>query len=298
MGQFVQLKYYRKLEYARAGTKTLTMDVFVSETSGENVPVVLWIYGSAWKFHVFHFYGPPILGLVNRGYAVASIDYRLTSQGFIFPAQIKDCKTAVRFLKANAQKYGLNTERVGTSGESAGGHLSALLALATDDPELEGELYPEYSSEVHAVCDIYGPTDLVKLDAQAKPEISLIVHDDPASPESRLVGGPLQQKKELAAKASPISYVKGKHPDEIPPFLMFHGDADPNVPYEQSVELYEALKQVGADVTFQTIPGANHSLEFFAEIEQQISVLVYDWVGVGTSKAFSSADVAMYNPIK
>jgi acetyl esterase/lipase len=264
MAECATVAFYRRMEYAHVGAKRLTMDLYVPQGAQGPAPVVLWIYGSAWLDRTLYVYGPPILGLLERGYAVAQIDYRMTSEGYLFPAQVQDCKTAVRFLRARAAEFGLDPRRVGASGESAGGHLSALLGLAVDQPDLEGELHPGYSSAVQAVCDIYGPSDLLAMDQQRLPGGQ--VHDVADSPESRLVGGPIQENREKVARANPLTYIQGRT-GRIPPFLLFHGDRDPNVPYGQSVLLYEALRAAGAKVAFHTIAGAGHSLAFFPQIE-------------------------------
>ena len=167
---------------------------------------------------------------------MASINYRL-SQHAIFPAQIEDCKAAIRWLRANAAKYHLDADRIGVWGASAGGHLVAMLGTTGSVKELEGKGGNlDQSSRVQCVVDWFGPSDLPTMGGS---------HDDPGSPESRLIGGPVQENKEKARKASPLTYVS----KDSAPFLIMHGDQDNVVPPGQSELLAEALKKAGVEVT-------------------------------------------------
>jgi acetyl esterase/lipase len=192
--------------------------------------------------------------LVSDGYAVASVEYRL-SQAATFPAQIEDCKGAIRWLRANAAKYDLDPKHVGAWGSSAGGHLVALLGTSGDVAELEGTVGGnlDQSSRVQAVCDWFGPTDFTQIAAQSLPT-SLLDHDAPDSPEARLIGGPIQKNKDKAARANPITYITA----DDPPFLIMHGDQDNLVPLGQSELLLAALQQAGVPATLHTIKGAGH----------------------------------------
>jgi acetyl esterase/lipase len=188
--------------------------------------------------------------LKRRRHVCASIEYRL-SQEAIFPAQIEDCKCAIRFLRAKANEYHLNPNRIGVWGHSAGGYLAALLGTSGGVKELEGKGgWQDYPSRVDAVVDCFGPTDFLQMDAAG----SKMKHDDPNSPESLLIGGPIQENKDKVAKANPITYVSA----DDPPFLILHGDRDPLVPLNQSELLADALKRAKVKVTFQAIAGAGH----------------------------------------
>jgi acetyl esterase/lipase len=213
------------------------------------LPLVVWIHGGAWRA------GSkttcPLLYLTERGYIVASINYRL-SQEAIFPAQIEDCKAAIRFLRANAAKYSIDADHIGVAGDSAGGHLVALLGTSNGVKDVEGKVgnHLAVSSAVQCVVDFYGPTDMMKFKGQPVwPKT-----DDPKSPLCQLVGGPLAEKQELVAKANPITYVS----KSAPPFLIIHGNADNTVPFNQSELLVAALKQAGADVAFEVVQGGGH----------------------------------------
>lgn len=245
-----------EIEYARIGARPLRLDLYLPEPRGRGpatpLPLVIWVHGGAWREGDKA--PTPAAALVARGYAVASVAYRL-SQEARFPAQIADCKAGVRFLRANAEKYGLDPDRFGAWGPSAGGHLVALLGTADHVREwdkLVGD-HPDVSSRVQAVCDWFGPTDLTKMAVQAPPG-SPIDHNAPDAPEARLIGGPVQQNKEKAARANPITYVT----KNAPPFLIQHGDRDTIVPFGQSELLHEALKNAGVPVTFERVAGAGH----------------------------------------
>jgi acetyl esterase/lipase len=242
-------KPYRDLGYGPHERNKL--DLYVPPGDGAK-PLIIWVHGGAWQGGSK---GPnnPAMPMLARGYAVAAINYRL-SQHAKFPAQIEDCKAAVRYLRANAAKYSLDPNHFGAWGASAGGHLVALLGTSGDVKELEGDGgNPGVSSRVQAVCDWFGPVDLTKMAEQSGPE-SQLDHNAPDSPEAKLLGGPVQEKKELAAKANPVTYVS----KDDPPFLIIHGDKDPVVPYKQSHLLDDALKSAGVETTLLIIPGAAH----------------------------------------
>jgi acetyl esterase/lipase len=239
------------LEYASVDGKSLLLDLYLPQPTDKPVPVILYVHGGAWLGGDKH--GGPAIGFSGRGFAVASINYRL-SQEAIFPAQINDCKAAVRWLRAHAKFYNLDPARIGAWGDSAGGHLVALLGTSGGVAELEGnEGNLDQSSRVQAVCDWYGPTDLLKFEDQAK-QAGLKRGNPANAPESRLIGGPLLDNKDKAAKANPITYIA----KDCPPFLIMHGDKDPLVPVAQSEMLRDALEKAGVEVKLEIIPGAGH----------------------------------------
>lgn len=240
----------RDLEYARVGAVSLRLDLYLPLHKGETrLPVVVWIHGGGWRGgDKAGTRAPEVLG---EGYAVASINYRLSHQA-TFPAQIHDCKAAIRWLRAHADEFGLDPERIGVWGSSAGGHLAALLGTSGGVPELEGEVGGnlDRSSRVQAVCDFFGPADLLAiLEPGAWPS-----HGSPTSPESLLLGGPVAERVELARLASPVTHAS---PDD-PPFLLVHGDRDPMVPLDQSERLHRALTAAGVDSTLYVVRGAGH----------------------------------------
>ena len=224
------------------------LDLYIPD-EGENLPLIIWIHGGAWLGGDKTHYNPR--EYLKSGYAGASINYRL-SQHAIFPAQIEDVKAAVRWLRANAETYRLNPNRFAAWGSSAGGHLVAMLGTTDDVAEFEVGGNLEVSSRVQAVVDYYGPTDFLQMDAHRLPDG--LVHDAPDSPESKLVGGPIQEHKDRVARANPITYVS----EDDSPFLIIHGDQDKLVPYQQSVLLKDALEKAGVPVTFYKVEGGGH----------------------------------------
>ncbi len=188
---------------------------------------------------------------LSQGYAVASLNYRLSGDA-LFPAQIQDCKAAVRWLRAHAAQYGLDPTRVAAFGPSAGGHLVAMLGTTGATRLFDVGEHLDQSSRVRAVVDYFGPTDFLQMDAHRLPNGML--HDPADSPESRLVGGAIQENEAKVAAANPITYVSSA----TPPFLIVHGSADPLVPHHQSALLEAALRKAGVPVLFYTVRGGGH----------------------------------------
>ena len=239
---------YRDVAYVTNGHERQKLDLYVPDT-GENLPLIIWVHGGAWRGGDKTHYNPK--EYLKAGYAGASINYRL-SQHAVFPAQIEDVKAAVRWLRANAETYRFDPNRFAAWGSSAGGHLVAMLGTTGDVAEFEVGENLGVSSRVQAVVDYFGPTDFLQMDAQSLPDG--LVHDAPDSPESQLVGGPIQEHKDRVARANPITYVS----KDDPPILIIHGDQDKLVPYHQSVLLHDALEEAGVTVTFYKVEGGGH----------------------------------------
>jgi acetyl esterase/lipase len=236
------------LAYVAGGHERQKLDLFLPK-DGANLPLIINIHGGAFRMGSKE-QGVPTEYLA-RGYAVASINYRL-SQHARFPAQIEDCKAAVRWLRAHAGEYRLDPNRIAAWGASAGGHLAAMLGTTGDIREFDVGGNLEQSSAVQAVVDYFGPTDFIQMDAHRLP--NGMTHDPTESPESQLIGGALQENKDKVARANPITYVTR----DDPPFLICHGDADPMVPHHQSELLEAALRKFDVPVTFYTVKGAGH----------------------------------------
>ena len=237
------------IEYARVDSVSLRLDLYLPTNSPGPTPLVVWIHGGAWMSGSKEDCAAP--DVLGDAYAVASIDYRLT-QNAPFPAQLDDCKAAVRWLRAHAGDYGIDASRIGAWGESAGGHLAALLGTSGNVPELEGTVGDDLStsSRVQAVCDFCGPTDLAAMVAQ----LLEIDPETPMYPFVLLFGGTPDEKAELARLASPVSHVDASDP----PFLIVHGDQDDVVPYAQATSFYSALMSAGVDASLYTVGGAGH----------------------------------------
>jgi acetyl esterase/lipase len=236
------------------------LDIYIPEIGDGPFPVILSIHGGAFKAgdKADGQITPMVEGL-KRGYAVISINYRLSGEA-IFPAQIFDVKAAVRWIRANAKQYHLNPEKIAAWGGSAGGTLSALLGTSGNVKELEDLSMgnPTQSSRVLAVVDWFGPTDFLKMDEQLKASgvKNPQTHSIPDSPESQLIGKNLADAPELVRKVNPETYIT---PDD-PPFFIQHGRIDHLVPYQQSENLAAKLTSViGKDkVTFELLENNDH----------------------------------------
>lgn len=239
------VKATRNIDYVGDGILRHQLDLYVPDREGGPWPVVVWVHGGAWSGGSKE--ACRALFLSSRGFAVASINYRLVDAG-PFPAQIEDCRAAVRWLRANAAKYDLDPNHMGAWGGSAGGHLVALLGTAGDETswdDVGGN--PDVSARVQAVCDWFGHTDF----------LALLEGDQqfPASgPISKLMGGNPREKREVAKKASAVTFVS----KDDPPFLIVHGDHDRTVPLGQSKSLAEKLKEAGCDVTLIVVKNGQH----------------------------------------
>lgn len=239
-----------------------TLDHARKNVAGALYPVIVWIHGGAWmagdKNHP-----PAISHLLSRGYAVASINYRLTDR-FAHPAQINDCKAALRFLRAHASEYNLDPSRIGVWGHSAGGHLAALVGTSGDVKELEGELgNNNLSSRVQAVVDWSGPTDLLSIASQAKPN-SKIDFRSPTNPVAVLMGASSSPTAYLSA--SPVQYIS----KDDPPILIIHAVDDDVVPVEQSKEMSVYLKKAGVDHQCRISSTGGHALSDWGFVNESI----------------------------
>ena len=248
------LRVLRDVPYVSGGHERQKLDLYLPKEHGEMRPLVIWIHGGAWLGGSKEYC--PAARLVKDGYAVASINYRL-SQHAIFPAQIEDCKAAVRWLRAHAAEHGLDPKRFAVWGASAGGHLAALLGTAGDVKDFDRGENLDQSSAVQAVVDFFGPTDLLKMGEQSGPERASD-HNSADSPESRLIGGAVQLNPKRAKQASPITFVSKKDA----PMLLVHGTVDPVVPAEQSRSLYNALVKKKVPAKLHLVEGAGHGKGF------------------------------------
>jgi acetyl esterase/lipase len=243
------------VKYVPDGDAAQSLDVYFPEKRPEKrLPLLIWIHGGGWSGGSKA--ESPYLNQLQRGYVAASLEYRF-SQKAKFPAQIQDCQAAIRWLRANAEKYGIDPDRIGVGGGSAGGHLAALVGTSGGKkafPLIGGN--EDQSDRVQAVCDIFGPTNFWTVVAQADEDknVKNIFKWNQGDPYSNLIGGKLGEDKEKCDAVSPVYYVS----KDNPPFLILHGDRDTLVPYAQSVELNDLLADAGVEVTLQRLPGAGH----------------------------------------
>ena len=253
------VKVLRNLPYAETDNPRQTLDLAIPrEPAPEKTgrPLVIWIHGGGWKNGDKGSGHRPdrLPALVETGrFAGATIAYRLSGEAK-WPAQIHDCKAAIRWLRGNAEKYGIDPNRIAVWGSSAGGHLVSMLGSSGGNSELDGKVgkHLKQSSRVSAVVNYYGPSALLQMDDFP----SKIVHNAPNSPESQLIGGPIQETKMKALQASPLHQVS---PDDAP-HIHFHGTDDPLVPFNQSEIYHKALKKAGVQSVLITSKGGGHNM--------------------------------------
>jgi acetyl esterase/lipase len=256
------------VEYANADGIGLLLDIYLPKNIPKPYPVIVWIHGGAWMSGSKD--SPTAGFMVNQKYSVVSINYRLSQQAK-FPAQIHDCKSAIRWVRSHAAQYGFNVNRIGVWGSSAGGHLSALVGTSGGVDSLEGTVGGnlQYSSRVQAVCDWFGPSDFLTIGDFP----SSLDHNAPNSPEAQLIDGAIKENLDKARAASPIYYVTR----DDPPFLIMHGTADMTVPFHQSVELDSALRLTGVSVILKPLPGAGHGgSAFTADSSRRLIIEFFD----------------------
>ena len=254
------------IEYGRVDDHRLLLDLYLPP-GHDDPPLVVWIHGGAWRAGSKS--KMPLTDLLDAGFAIASIDYRLSPVAK-FPAQIHDCKAAIRFLRGNAAKYGVHTERIAIAGSSAGGHLVALLGVSNGHRSLEGEVgdYDDESSDVQAIVDYYGPTNFLTILPQSTPHgLSVRV---PAL--QLLLGNTPDKCPDLARLASPVFHVDANDP----PLLILHGDQDPQVPINQSHELHARYKKQKLPVHFEVVHDGAHGGKLFFDARR--NKLVRDFV--------------------
>ncbi len=246
----------KDIVYAEAEDKKLALDLYLPQRTKKPY-LVVWIHGGAWLSGSKE--NPP-LGLVALGYALASVDFHASTEK-PFPANVHDIKAAIRFLRANANTYGYQADKIIVWGSSSGGHLAALVATSNGNTALEGTLgnFKNTSSSVQACLDFYGPTNFLTILNQSTPH-GLNVRL-PAL--AILLGKPLEQVTELAKLASPVCQVD----EQDPPLFIVHGEQDIQVPINQSIELMTAYKRKQRPVQLEFIPNAGHSDPAYATKE-------------------------------
>lgn len=234
------MKFYLDIPIPLSESVTKTYDLIVPAGEPSEIPLLVWIHGGAWRggdkriFNDFERFA-------RRGFAVLSIDYRFIQEA-PFPAQIIDCKAAIRWARAHASIYGYNADRIIVGGGSAGGHLAALLGVTNGDPKYDLGMYMDYNSNVQAVVDEYGPVNLENSDM---PDFAPVM--------DALLGN----NTLLRHDASPLQLITGTEP----PFLILHGTEDPTIPFEQSQRFYKALKAAGVNAQFCAVPGGVHGFD-------------------------------------
>jgi len=253
----------KNIPYVANGAPRQNFDLHLPARNGNTpVPLIVWIHGGAWKMGSKDWDN---LGyLVNDGWAIASIDYRFSTEA-VFPAQIQDCNAALNFLIAHAADYGIDPKRIVVAGGSAGGHLSLLLGMARHEKEFGADP----AIKPLAIIDFFGPADFTKLLDDAKAihsDDGINTYEDAVLP---LLGGSAEQFPDKAKLASPVTYVSA----DCPPVLIFHGGQDRTVPIDQSRRLHDALDKAGVKNQLVVIDNAGHDGPAFSTPDVQGKVL-------------------------
>ncbi|WP_116126237.1 alpha/beta hydrolase [Lewinella sp. IMCC34183] len=229
------------------------LDIYLPPEADGRLPLVIWIHGGAWmvndKYADMSYMGETIREIINAGYALASIDYRFSTEA-VFPAQLQDCNQAISWLYHHADDYGLDTARFALMGFSAGGHLASLVGLSSNAavPEFFTGGSPQ-RFPLRAVVDFYGPAQLILFPGA----------DDPSSPESLLLGASPLERPDLAEAASPVTYADAGDP----PFLIIQGEKDESVDPKQSRLLSAWLSVRDVENELHIVPGAPHYCQMF-----------------------------------
>jgi acetyl esterase/lipase len=231
----------RDLEYAQVDGQSLKLDLYLPAPSDGKPPLFVWIHGGGWRNGSKAQVNPVVRRLTGDGYATASIDYRLEGLES-HPTQIHDCKGAVRWLRAHADEYGYDPERIAVGGGSAGGHLALLLGLSAGVKALEGEVGGnlDQPSAVLAIVDLFGPASFDRQSSR-RPAMA-----------------------DLFRSAAPVTYLDAGDP----PVIIFHGDKDPTVPVAQSKLLDERCRKLGLESSLHIIEGAGHGGLQFSDEER------------------------------
>jgi acetyl esterase/lipase len=235
-----------------AAGEPLRLDLYLPDSVG--APLLVWIHGGAWER--FDKSSMPLASLVERGFAIASLDFSPASKAR-FPGQVHEIKAGIRFLRAEASRYGYDANRIGVLGASSGAHLAAVIGTSNGSAELEGRLgdHRDQSSAVHAIVSYFAATNLTTILDQSTP-FGLNIRE-PAL--VRLLGAPPKEAESLAKLASPVFQVDR----DDPPLLLLHGDQDPQMPINQSHELEGAYEKHGLEVDFIVVHGAAHGGDAF-----------------------------------
>lgn len=248
----------RDIEFARAGDQTLKLDLHLPRGQAKS-PLIVWVHGGAWRSGSKA--GMPLGQLVEDGYPIASVDYRLSTEAR-FPAQIHDIKAALRFVRANSAKWNVSAEKIVIAGDSAGAHLAALVGVSNGHAELEGVVGSDlkHGSDVQGIISFYGAANLTTILNQSTPHgLSVRV------PALELLLGALPTNASaLARLASPVFHVDSRDP----PLLLLHGDQDPQMPISQSHELCGAYQNMKAPVQFEVVYGAAHGGAAFYDTQR------------------------------
>ena len=240
------------VEYGNVGGRSLKLDLYVPQSS-KPTPAIVFIHGGAWskgkredmKFYAVHF--------AKLGYAAATISYRLSSEA-PFPAAVQDAKCAMRWMRAQAKQYNIDSSRIAVSGNSAGGHLSMMIGYSSGDKTLEGDGgHAKFSSKPQAVINFYGPADLTREDAVTNGSVV------------QFIGAGFDEAEKKFKQASPLLHIT----KDAPPTLTFHGTVDSLVNISHADRLDKTLKSFGVEHVYERYDGWGHVMDLAADVNKR-----------------------------
>jgi acetyl esterase/lipase len=244
-GGDAKIKVEKNIVYGKGDDVELQLDLAMPAEGKGPFPAIICIHGGGWQFGKRQDFSALTEQLAKHNFVAVTVSYRFAPK-YKFPAQIEDCKAAARFLRANAEKYAINPDRIGAIGASAGGHLACLMGSADEKAGLEGKGgNPKQSSRVQAVVSFFGPTDFTTKNWSKYSENTFLIP---------FLGGTYEEKMDLYRKCSPIVYCS----KDDPPFLFFHGTKDPLVGIDQSEKMVAKLKEVGVSAELVVMEGEGH----------------------------------------
>jgi acetyl esterase/lipase len=259
--------YYQNIQYASDTLKKHRLDIYQPANTTIHTPVVVWVHGGAWKvndkYADMSYMKNTLKSILESGYALASIDYRHSTSA-IFPAQIEDCYEALQYLHDHAKQYKLDPSKFVLMGFSAGGHLASLLALSVNNKVDAFHPGKKISLSVKGVVDFYGPSDFLLFYGMARP-------GKDESPIGTLLGASPLDRPDLSKAASPVTYVDKNDP----PFLIVHGEKDPDVPVAQSYLLKSYLDLANVQNELIVVKDAPHYGVMFDVDDVRLKVISF-----------------------
>jgi len=253
-----QTNYKHDVKYITRDGLDLTLQILKPKNAKGKLPCIVYVQGSAWFKQDVYGNIPQLAEFAKRGYIIAMVEYRPSTVAK-FPAQLQDAKTAIRFIRKNAEIFGVDTDNIFIWGDSSGGHTALMVGLTQNNAELDTEDFKDFGIKVNGIIDFYGPTDISQMNYAP----STMDHTQAKTPEGMLIGGKnVLENLVEADKTNPINYIKDVK--NAAPILILHGSKDRLVPFQQSVLLADALKKNKFAYEFYQLKGADHgSSEFW-----------------------------------
>ncbi len=262
-----QVFYKNDVVYSEVDGQELHLQILKPGLEPElRFPAIIYIQGAAWRKQDCYAELPNLVPLAKAGYVVASVEHRASSVA-PFPVALQDVKAAIRFLRAHSDEFCIDPEQVAVFGSSSGGHLSLMTGLTGDMPNFKDNRYPNESDAVKAIVDFFGPTDVTHInDGPRNPELDL----EGIQPEDEFFGGCVREHPEISKSGNPLNYVS--HDRKLPPILIAHGDQDDLVPFQQSVIMYDKLKECNQFVEFYKVLSVGHGIYMWTD--EMVDILI------------------------